>query len=217
MSLYTRAAKLVGVSTLLAGALCLCWSPDRTVDVWQTDPAVAWHRRTIDLGDGPILHAALRSVVVRRDRLRPGLGAELIAGLAVYDDEGDRPPAERRQYLRMSPREPALRYRGTLHDRATGTAMMVEGVRYRWTYSHEVVFEVADSFRWPDAGTVELTISVAHGEGDGAVMASFPVTVGPVATPQSTLAICTKPLYSDPDIASVNRIAQCASAQSVRR
>ena len=214
MSLFARAVKLIGISSLFAVALLLHSSRDRTVQVWQTDPTVAWTRRTLDVGtsDEPILHAALRSVVVRRDRLRPGYGAELVAGLAVYDDEGDRPGHDRRQYVRMSPREPALRYRGHLRDPTTGATMAVDGVRYRWTYSHEVVFDVADSFRWPDAGAVELLITVAHGDDEGTVVASFPVVLAPVATPTATLAICTKPLYSDPTPDPVSRIAQCASS-----
>ena len=196
------------------------WAPSlplldgRTVAIWQSDRAVAWTRRTLDLGaDHPSIRSDVRSVVVRRDRLRPGVGAELVAAWAVTDDDARARTAS--QYILTWAREPELRYSGRLRDPMTGASVVFIGVRYRWRYSHEVVFEVPDSFAWPSgrSATVELEMSAELGN---RAVAAYDFVLRPVATPRSSLALCSKPLYAPPSPALSALLSECAPSPFAR-
>lgn len=182
--------------------------PSSTVDIWQSSPHIAWSRRTFAVGDGQSsIRSDIRSVVARRDHLRPGIVAELVVSWAVTDDELRARTAS--QYLLQWEAEAALRYYGHLSDPTTGRSVPLIGRRYRWRYSHEVVFEVPDSFAWPRqaAGALALELAAVHGQ---TVVASHNVMLRPVATPRSALALCVKPLYSDVTPATIAILRECA-------
>lgn len=206
---------------LCCGLLCAAalrrtrWAPSlATVAVWQSDPAVAWTRRTLDLGaDHPSIRSDVRSVVVRRDRLRAGVGAELIAAWAVTDDDARARTAS--QYILTWAREPELRYSGRLRDATTGASVAFTGVRYRWRYSHEVVFEVPDSFVWPSGRSATVVLEMSAELGNRAV-AAYDFVLRPVATPRSSLALCSKPLYAPPSPALSALLNECAPSPFAR-
>ena len=183
-------------------------TPSSTVDIWQSSPSIAWSRRTFALGAGqPTIRSDIRSVVARRDHLRTGIVAELVVAWAVTDDELRARTAS--QYVLQWEAESALRYHGLIRDPTTGQSVPLIGRRYRWRYSHEVVFEVPDAFAWPWrlAGTLDLDLWAVHGE---TVVAAHDFTLRPVATPRSALALCLKPLYSDVTPASIAMLSECA-------
>lgn len=188
----------------------------RRLDVWQTP--VKWTRRTFDLGDGgPPAHAALLNVVARRDHLASGLSAELTALLTVYDADGrDVLAPGRSRFVELSSREPALRYRARLAWRRTGRSVELVGARHRWKWSHEVVFEVPRAYRWPTsrADPLELSIWLERGK---RTVASFDVVLRPVPTPRTSLAICMKPIYSDPTRDVLLALSECPSRMPALR
>jgi len=184
----------------------------RAVDVWRS--TTAWTRQSLDLDDGgPVLHAALLSVVARRDHLPSRLSAELTAALTVYDEDTRHVLApERGRFVVLSPREPALRYRARLETVRTGRTIELVGTRHRWTWSHEVVFEVPRAFRWPSrADAINLSVWVEHGP---RVVASFDVVLRAEATQRTNLAICMKPIYSEPTPDVVLALSECALRSS---
>jgi len=179
-----------------------------TSAIWQTDPTAAWSTRVLTLGAGePTVRSDVRSVVVRRDRLRAGVGAELVAAWAVTDDDARAETAS--QYILTWAREPELQYRGRLRNPSTGASVAFAGVRYRWRYSHEVVFEVPDSFVWPTARSATVELEMSAELGDRAV-ASYDLVLRPIATPRSSLALCSKPIYAPPSPMLNGVLNECA-------
>ena len=179
-----------------------------TVAIWQSDPNIAWTRRTLALGPAePPIRSDVRSVVVRRDGLPEGIGAELIVAWAVTDDE--RRARTSSQYVLAWEREPELRYRGRVRD-ASGQSVAFTGKRYRWRYSFEVVFEVPASFVWPSRSSATVELEMSAELGDRAIV-SYGLTLRPVNTPRAALAVCNKPMYNPPSAASIATVTECAS------